>query len=118
MATASDLIARLAEQRRTWIPLADGRRRVRVSHPLATELHELSGFPTVEIVCRYADGWDGFTEADILGGAAGSDLPAEFSRELFSLWARDQVETLTTVAEGLLEIIRRRVEQQAGIAKN
>lgn len=115
---ATDLIARLAEQRRTWIPLADGRRRVRITRPLDTELPGLAGKPLVDVVCQYVDGWEGFTEADILGDAAGSDAPAEFSPELFSLWARDQVPVLTTLAEGLSQIVETRVKQQAATAKN
>jgi hypothetical protein len=115
---SAQLIERLLEQRRTWIPLGDGRRRVRICRPAATELHTLVGGVTADVVCKYVDAWEGFTEADILGDAAGSDTPVTFSAELFDLWARDHVDVIRVVAEGLLASVTALMQRQADTAKN
>jgi hypothetical protein len=117
---AATLEERLAEQRRVWVPLGDdGRRRVRFSRPLATELHLLAAGLTVDTVCRYVDGWDGFTDADILGAAVGSsDTPADFTPTLFAAWVRDEMDVLKTLAEAIAESVRQLVERRELVGKN
>lgn len=116
---AASLEERLAEQRRVWVALGDdGRRRVRFSRPLATELHLLTVGLTVDTVCRYVDGWDGFTEADILGPAVGGSDPAAFTPALFALWVRDDLDALQTLAEAIVDSVRRLLERRELVAKN
>lgn len=115
---AVSLEDRLREQRRVWVPLADGRRRIRFSRPLVTQLRTLAAGVTLDVVCQYVDGWDGFTEADILGAAVGGDAPAEFTPGLFKAWAADDFDVLRTVAEAIADAVRRLIEERGLVEKN
>lgn len=117
MGTAS-LEERLREQRRVWVPLADGRRRIRFTRPLVTQLHTLANGITIDKVVQYVDGWEGFTEADILGAAVGSADPAEFSEALFAAWVADDLDVLSLVSEAIAEAVRQLMESRELIAKN
>lgn len=113
-----DLIAKLREQRRSWVTLADGRLRVRIIRPPETELHKLIGGVDVDLLCKYVDGWSGFTEADLLGSGIGGDVAVEFDHELFAEWARDHVDVVREVAEAILAAVSKHLEARKAVAGN
>lgn len=111
------LLARLDEQRKHWATLPDGK-RVQFRRPLETELPRFTGGVTVEHLCDYACGWEGFTEADLLGAAIGSDDKVEFSTALWSRLVRDRVEYVAPVATAMVECITAHLASKKAIAKN
>jgi len=99
------LIARMDEQRTRWVPLPDGK-RVQVRRPLQTELRLfVGGGVSIEHVCQYVCGWDGFTEADLLGAAVGSSDPLPFAAELWDRVVRDRIDYVQPVAEAMASAI-------------
>lgn len=71
-------------------------------------------FPEVR---KYVTGWEGFTEADLLG-AAGASSPAAFSAELWELVSADNVEWVRKVAQHLLEAIAAHQTAKGEAGKN
>lgn len=122
MATASaDDLARLRhtllEQRRSWVDLPDGKRRLRLLRPVETKFHELAHGVTVEELCKHVDGWQGFTAADIVGAAGGDDV-LPFDQALFSEWAADNAAVVKVAAEALLDVVRAFLAARQETAKN
>lgn len=103
---AAALIARLQEQRRQWVELAPGGPRVRFLRPLETDFGGFRLGVTVDHVCEYVDGWEGITEAVILGSAQGSaDVPVPFAPDLWAALLRDRMDWVAPVARAIAEAI-------------
>lgn len=67
----------------------------------------------LEHVRKYVTGWNGFTEADLLGASVGSSEEAEFSPELWSEVCGDDLALVSKVAEAILASVVDRVNEQA-----
>ncbi len=117
MTPAERILAQRQAQRLRWVELApasDGKpaRRVQITRPTETEQPALlqrkgDGFQwsaDIEHVKRFVVGWDGFTEADLVG-AAGGDQPVPFSAALWADVCADSSDTTTTVAAALLAFL-------------
>ena len=111
------LIARMQEQRSTWVPLPGGQ-RVRLLRPVESELHRFIAGVNVEDVCRHADGWDGFTEATLLGPAIGASDPLPFNAELWAAYVRDRVDVAKVCVTALAKLISDHLERKDSAAKN
>lgn len=104
-------------QREQWVDLEPGK-RVRVRRPDETEVLTLRrGNVTPEQWARCCVGWDGITEADLLGAAIGSSDLAEFSVELWVIVVRDHVEWLGKVADKVVEMISVHLAQKDSAGK-
>ena len=114
----SRLRAQLLEQRRSWVTLEDGKRKLRIVRPVETELHLLVRGVDVPMLCRFVDGWDGFTAADILGPEVGSSDPVAFDAGLFADWAADHADVVKTAAEGLMQVVQAFMARRQETAKN
>jgi hypothetical protein len=68
-------------------------------------------------VGKYVTGWEGFTEADLVG-SAGASSPAAFSTELWGLVSADNVEWVRKVAKHLLDAIAAHQTAKGEAAKN
>lgn len=114
MTPAERILAQRQAQRRSWVELApasDGKpaRRVQITRPTETEQPAFlqrvgDGYQwaaDIEHVKRFVVGWDGFTEADLVG-AAGGDQPVPFSPALWADVCTDSKATTAKVAEALL----------------
>ena len=66
----SALIAKMDERAR-WVDLPGGK-RVQFRRPLETDMGSFVGGVSVEHVCAHVCGWQGFTEADLLGAGIGA----------------------------------------------
>lgn len=111
--------AQLLDQRRTWVPLPDGRRRLRIVRPVETELYKIvQDKVTVEVMLSHVDGWEGFTLADILGPDIGSNDPVEFDAGLCADWIKDNADAATLAVHALADIVRAYLEKRAGVEKN
>lgn len=114
---AAALIAKALEQREQWVDLGDGK-RVKVRRPAAAELFAFGRATNPEQFMRCAVGWEGVTEADILGAAVGSDAAVPWSLDLWLVLALDNPEWMTAVSAAVVEAIKTYLEQREAITKN
>ncbi len=100
------LIAKLLAQRESWVEVEPGR-RIKVRRPDESEMVDFRGGMSVDLMLRHVVGWEGFTEADILGASVGASDPVAFDAALFATIARDHmawfepisIEIATRIAE-------------------
>jgi len=111
------LIARMDAQRSRWVALPDGK-RVQFRRPLETEFGKFRSGVGVDHLCEYVCGWEGFSEADLLGSAIGSSDPLPFSAELWARVVRDRLEYVRPVATEVVAAITEHLAEKDAIAKN
>lgn len=111
------LAERMLAQRQHWVDLGEGK-RVRIVRPRETEMAALVRGVQADHVVQFVDGWDGFTEADLLGPAVGSADPVPFDSAVWSEYVRDRVQVLSTVANAIADQITKHLGAQADLAKN
>lgn len=116
--TPDALIAKLRAARESTVELEAGK-AVRIRRPLEVEFADFGrgGLPPVELVCRHVVGWDGITEADLIG-AAGSNDAAPFSPALWSEVARDRSAWVLVVYQALIDAINAHAQALEADAKN
>lgn len=112
------LIARLEEQRRHWVDLPGGV-RVRFMRPAETEFARFRLGVTVEHVCQYVDGWDGFTQAVVLGPKQGAaDVKVPFAPELWAALLRDRADWVEPVAKAIVDAITAHLQAKEAASGN
>lgn len=115
--TPEQLLARMAEQRAHWATLPGGQ-RVRFHRPPEVELPALARGVHVEHVIQYACGWEGFTEATLLGASVGSADAVPFHRDLWAAWVRDNTEAIAPVAKAMADAVTAHLQAREATAKN
>ena len=122
------LLAQMRRNREQSVDLGDGK-SVTFRRPPEAEMNALLE-PTapgsdkvtfmvdVQHVRKYVVGWKGFTEADLLGSAVGSDTPVEFDAELWDELCSDRLEWVTKVAKAILDSVVQFINNRADTAKN
>lgn len=111
------LIARMDAQRARWVPLPDGK-RVQIRRPLQTELRKFVGGVSLDHMCEYSCGWEGFSEADLLGAAIGSSDPLPFDAALWSRVLRDRVDYVEPIAQAMVAAIDEYLQTVGKAEKN
>lgn len=115
---ALTLIQRLLEARESWVDLGDGL-RVKVRRPAEAELHAyLKARSDVDTHLRCVVGWEGFSQATLLGPEVGSSDPIAFDADLWLHAARDRAEWLNAVAAGVAEAMEAHITARKAAAKN
>ena len=131
MTPAERLISAMRAQRLSWVvlePAKDGRaeKRVQITRPPENDVAAFvsqtpEGLFTLEAsaehVTKYVTGWDGITEADLIGPAGSSD-PAAFAPALWSVVVADKLAWLQAVATAILEAIVKHREALDADTKN
>ena len=130
MTPAERVLAMRRAQRQSWVevaPAANGRpaRRVQIIRPTETEQPQFlravgdkyQWSAELEHVQRFVTDWDGYTEADLVGPAGGSD-PVPFSPQLWADVCADSAKTTVKVAQALLDVLSRHAGTSAEDAKN
>ena len=128
------LIKQLREQRMFWVELApagpsDGAgpgepaKRLRLTRPPEVDVGRLllqGGRLQVshDDMLRYSVGWEGFTEADILGPSVGGNTPVPFSADLWALVVADHADWAQSAAQALLASVVKHYEAKSADAKN
>lgn len=111
------LIAQILAQRERWLEVEPGKRlKLRRPDRWGAQLFRRGG--DVDLVLSQVVGWEGFTEADLLGAHIGSDSVAEFSAELFRTVARDRLDWIEQVTTQLVDMIQQAFEKEEAEAKN
>lgn len=113
------IVAKMRSARRLTVEVAPGR-RVHLLRPREEQILAIwkAGVVTPDDVCAAAEGWEGFTEADLLGPALGSDAVVAFLPETFSEWARDRMDAMTQMAAAIGEAISAHFARRAAAEKN
>ena len=118
---ANDLIARLLRQRESPLEVAPGK-VLRVRRPDAVDMAALARMrnddQAAEWFAARVVGWDGITEADLLGEAIGSDTPAPWSPALALTVLRDRPGWAGKVSAHVLEQVQAHRQQQGDVEKN
>lgn len=112
------LIQRLLESRESWVELGDGL-RVKVRRPAEGELHAyIQARHELDTHLACVVGWEGFSQATLLGSEVGSSDPQPFDPELWRHAARDRAEWISAVAEGVARAIEAHAAGREAAAKN
>lgn len=119
------LIAQLRSQRQSWVELEPGK-RVQIIRPTESEVGEFlrtDGAARAMVaelvqVSRFVTGWDGITEADILGPTIGASDPVAFDADLWAAVVADNSDWLKKVGTALLDAIVQHFEKKAAAEKN
>lgn len=119
------VINKLRAARQSWVQLEPGK-RVQIIRPPETSvgnfLRDDAGgramVAELEQIKKYVTGWDGITEADLLGPSVGSSDPLPFSTDLWSEVVEDHGDWLALVARALLDAIVKHFEKKAEDSKN
>jgi hypothetical protein len=114
---AQQLIAKLQAQREGWATLPDGK-RLKFRRPPEVELGKLIGGVRLEHVIECAVGWEGFTEADLLGAGVGGSDPVSFDRDLWAAVVSDRAHYLEPAAAAIAEAVSAYLANRAATAKN
>lgn len=118
---ADTLLRQIVEARESWVELAPGK-RVRIRRPAEAEVPAFAAAKTteevVEAVARHVVGWEGVTQADLLGEAVGASDPAPFSRALWSAVSADRLAWLGSVQAGIIDALNAHHLSVAAVEKN
>jgi len=118
MAAMDKLLEQLRAQRTGRVEVAPGKVLL-VRRPLeATEMPLFRGGVEAELVTRQVVGWEGITEADLLGAAVGASSPVPWSAELCAEVLADRSGWLSAAAEWLVQAIRAHLDARGEAAKN
>ena len=112
------LIARLLEQRDSWIDLGEGA-RVKVRRPAEAELASfMLARREPDTYLRCVVGGEGFTEATLRGPAIGASDPVPFDAEVWLTAARDRTDWITAVSAGVADALNAHLKAKGEAAKN
>lgn len=121
------LLAQMRRNREQSVDLGDGK-SVTFRRPPEAEMNALlvsepgsdkvTFSVDVQHVRKYVVGWKGFTEADLLGSAIGSDTTVEFDVDLWDEMCSDRLEWVTKVAKAILDSVVHFINNRADNAKN
>lgn len=113
----SALIAKMDAARARWVDLPGGK-RVQFRRPLETDMGGFVGGVTVEHVCAHVCGWEGFTEADLLGAGIGASDAVRFTPALWARVVRDRIAYVQPVASAIAQAIQEHLVAMEAVAKN
>lgn len=115
------------KRRREKSVTLDGGKKILFMRPSETDMAGLltgdgdkrTWVVTLDHVRKFVTGWEGFTEADVLGASVGSsDTVAEFDAELWSEMVGDNVEWVAKVADAILKSVIDHLSERESVAKN
>lgn len=115
--TPEQLIAKLLAQRESWVEVEPGK-RVKVRRPDESEQADFRGGMSVELMLRHVVGWEGFTEADILGAGVGASDAVAFDAALFATLARDHMAWFEPISVEIATRIAEHWKAREATAKN
>lgn len=118
------IIARLRSARQSWVELEPGK-RIQIIRPPEADMQDFipkEGESEVDRMLRaatkYVTGWEGITEADLLGEALASPEPVKFDPALWAEVIRDNRGWMMKVAVGLMDAVSTYENARRESAKN
>jgi hypothetical protein len=74
---------------------------------------------TTDHVRKFVFGWEGFTEADVLGASVGAaDVPVEFDAELWAEMVSDDLDWISKIGDAILKSVVDYLTEKDATAKN
>ena len=134
--TPSEIKALLLKRRANWVTVGevgegDAKRvqKVKFTRPPESDFHTMLTTVDVESntarwnvelshVKKYADDWEGFTEADLIGAGVGASDAVPFDSGLFSYWVEDNVEAQRKIGSAILSATVDYLTSREATAKN
>lgn len=113
--SADTLIQKMRRQRELKIEVAEGK-TITLLRPPEIEVGSLSRGVTLDHVRRYAVGWSGFTEADLL--TAGGSEPVEFHVEIAAELLADHSAWLLKLQNGVIDAVNAHFEAKKAALGN
>ena len=121
----SRLINQLRAQRQSWVDLEPGK-RVQIMRPPESEIGAFlrvengrkSMMADLDQVVKFTTGWEGITEADLLGASVGASDAVPFDPALWAEVVADRGDWLKAVAQALLDAIVKHFDEKAQAEKN
>lgn len=86
-----------------------------IRRPTHWEVLEMGQVKQLDLLERFVDGWEGFTDADLFPG--GDTAPAEFSKELFLDWIQDNPDLWPVLTKAITTEYETHVGKVAGTKK-
>lgn len=117
MSPAEQLIARLRNTRLSWLEVAPGR-KVQVLRPTEVEMITERSRGALEVATAQVVGWEGFTEATLLGAALASDTPVPFDAQVWAAYVADNADLTAAVAVEVRRLVAEYLERKQEQAKN
>lgn len=114
---AKTIIAQLLAQRETRVEVEPGKVIV-VRRPPAADMPKLKDGVTVPLLVEFTAGWEGITEADILGAAVGSSDALPFDGELWSHVVADREVWFDKCAAALIDAVAAHLRARRETAGN
>lgn len=119
------VIELLLSQRKSWVDVEPGK-RVQIIRPPESEVFNFirTDGPTRTLHCtlaqvtQYTTGWDGITEADLLGAAVGASSPIAFDSALWAVVIADRAQWVNKLSDALVDAIAKHFKQKAQAEKN
>lgn len=112
-----DLVQQLRSQRESWAEVAPGK-RIKVRRPQEAQMFRFRGGISAALAVEFVVGWEGITEADLLGEAIASQTPAVFTPELASETLLDRMDWVEKVSAELKRAIEVHLAAKAEATKN
>ena len=112
---AAELERRMEREREFWVDVAPGK-RVKFLRPLMDEAMRFAKGFSMEAVCEYLRGWEGFTEADLL--KTGTEAPLDFDMGNAAKALRDHLGWTRKIAKAMSQAITDRAAATADAEKN
>lgn len=113
--SADTLIQKMRRQRELQIEVAEGK-KITMLRPPETEFGTLARGLTLDHVRRYAVGWSGFTEGDLL--VAGGSEPVEFHVEIACELLADRSAWLVKLHNGVIDAVNAHFEAKKAALGN
>lgn len=111
------LVARALARRERWVDLEAGK-RVCMRRPAAVQMARARGGITVEFLAAAAVGWEGMTEADLLGADGDAGKPLAFAQELWAVIVEDHADWAAKCAQQVMEMAAAHLAEREATAKN
>lgn len=114
---SKELVAQILAQRESRLELQPGKSVV-VRRPSEYEMVAPKSGTSLDFILRYVVGWDGYTEADLLGQAVGSDQPVGWDPAVFAVYLTDRMADIRAIDTHLGGLITAYAKQRESVAKN
>ena len=111
------LIRKMEQARESVFDLPNGK-RLTLRLPLQTQYNKVFRAPPEEVIAAVVVGWEGVTEADLLGESVGAADPVPFTPALAVQWLCDQPDVVSAVLARAIELANARAKQAADDEKN
>lgn len=111
------LVAKLLAARESWFELEPGK-RLKIRRPAEVQMAELRRGISVEDLGEFVIDWEGFSQADLLGAAIGSDAVVPFDADVWKVAVADRNKWFNAAAREVIRLMTEHLQSKAEAEKN